>query len=82
MNSPTDGIDLSATLPLVWHLYSKNRINLSENEILEYSKYMYNNIMFHSSGVLFEREVQFTSSQRLSQAFMLNIILLYEMSLK
>ena len=80
INSEGGDIDLSATLPLVWFLQKKNIIQLSEKDILEYSKFMYNNIMFHSSGVFFDTEVQFTSSQRLSQAFMINIILLYQMS--
>lgn len=78
VNSAKAQIDLSATLPLVWFLYSNHYIDLTEQEILDYSKYMRDNIMYFSSGIPFSRTIQTTSSQRLSQAFMLLIILEYQ----
>lgn len=79
VNSSTGTIDLSATLPLVYFLYSNHYIDLSENQILEYSKYMRDNIMCFSSGIPFGwGTLNNTSSQRLSQAFILMIILEYE----
>lgn len=79
VNSSKGIIDLSATLPLVYFLYSNHYIDLSEKQILEYSKYMRDNIMCFSSGIPFGWGTENnTSSQRLSQAFMLMIILEYE----
>lgn len=78
VNSPSGDIALDATLPLLWYLYKEQLVDVSENDILEYSKYMKDGVMYHSSGILKKVPVNNSSSQRLSQAFMLNIINEYQ----
>lgn len=79
INKATDDIDLSATLPLLYYMYTNSLIALTEDELLQLSTFMVDGIMYHSSGVLMNnREYQFASSQRLSQAFMLNLISAYK----
>ncbi len=70
-------IDLSATLPLIYYLHKENIITLEKKQLLFYSQYMEDKIMWHSSGGSFYPggfNVNFGSSQRLSQAFMLKLI--------
>lgn len=68
-------IDLTADLPILYYLYKTGNINLSEKEILQYSSFMHNGIMYHcsnsNSGIV---EYGVTHGpMMLAQAFMLRL---------
>lgn len=67
--------DLSAELPIIWYLKYTGNINLSNREILEYSRFMHDGIMYHCSNSN-EGAVQYGVAHgpmMLAQAFMLKL---------
>ena len=42
--------DLSAELPILYYLYKKQKIELSGNDVLQYSRYMHDGEMYNSSS--------------------------------
>lgn len=70
-------IDLSATLPLLYYLYKKRLLVINRNDLLIYSTYMADGVLWHSSGACRYPGgpyINSGSSQRLSQAFMLKLL--------
>lgn len=70
-------IDFSATAPLLYYMYKNNIYTPTHEELLSYSQYMDNNIMWYSSGACRYAGgpyINSGSSQRLSQAFMLKLL--------
>lgn len=68
--------DLSAELPILYYLYKLGLVKISKQEILEYSKFMHEGIMYNSSssnnGIV--RYGTNIGPNILSQAFMLKLI--------
>lgn len=74
------GRDLSAELPILYYLVSKNQICLSENDLMEYSTMSHQGLMYHSSSsnVGIVRYGTCAGPNVLSQAYMLRLITLYK----
>lgn len=68
--------DLSAELPILYYLYKKQKIELTGNDILQYSKYMHNGEMYNlsSSNTGIIRYGVAYGPYMLSDAFMLKLI--------
>jgi hypothetical protein len=68
--------DLSAELPILYYLYKKQKIELSRNDVLQYSQFMHNGEMYNSSssntGIV--RYGVSYGPNMLSDAFMLKLI--------
>ena len=72
-----DKIDLSATLPIIYYLQKIGEIKLSDNDLLEYSIYMHNGLLYNSSGSQSQMNsgCPFSGPNRISQAFMLKLLI-------
>ena len=75
-----DGGDLSAELPILYYLYKKKLITLSESDILDYSKMSHYGVMYNSSssnvGII--KYGTCIGPNVLTQAYMLRLINEYE----
>lgn len=69
-------MDLSANLPIVYYLVSSGKLSLTEDQILEFSKYSDSGLLYHSSGSTKGKYgySQMSGPNLLSQAFMLKLI--------
>lgn len=66
--------DLSAELPIIYYLFHKGLIKLSEEQVLKYSTMANNGLLYHSSGSVTTTYSNLTGPNILAQAFMLKIL--------
>lgn len=75
-----EGCDLSAELPILYYLYKKNLITLSDSDIVYYSRMCHDGVMYYSSssnvGII--KYGTCLGPNVLSQAYMLRLINEYE----
>lgn len=49
-NCQEPSVDLSATLPILWYFQKKNIYTPTEKELLQFSRYMHDTILYNNSG--------------------------------
>ena len=72
--------DLSAELPIIYYLTKKKIINLTKDEVLNYSLMMHDGVMYNSSSS-YTGIIQYgvpVGPNMLSQAFMIRLLNIYE----
>ena len=77
IDEPRSPRDMCAELPLIYLLYKKGLVQLKKEDLLEYSRFMKDGIIYHSSGVFPYHGGPVTivgSSNRLSQAYLLQLL--------
>ena len=77
LDLPETGIALDAELPLLYFLHKKNKLILHKKDLLKYSQYLQDGVLYHSSGVyhqLYGPCYIVGSSNRLSSAFMIKLL--------
>lgn len=77
IDEPRSPRDMCAELPLIYLLYKKGIIQLKKEDLLEYSRFMKDGIIYHSSGVFPYHGGPVTivgSSNRISQAYLLQLL--------
>jgi rhamnogalacturonyl hydrolase YesR len=72
-----ENVDLSATLPILYYLSHQKVIKLTSNEVLEFSAYAHNGVLYNSSGstMALNRYSEFDGTNPLAQAFMLLLLM-------
>lgn len=75
-----DGIDLTATIPLIYYLRMKGLIELQKEDILKYSQYAHEGIFYNSSGDTrwLNKYSEFKGPQPLTQAYMIRLLSLFK----
>ena len=75
-----ESMHLSATIPIVYYLYSIGMYEPSEEEILLYCKYLHNGVLYHSSGdtKYLNRYNEFLGPYPMAQAVLLMLINIME----
>lgn len=70
------GVDLSATLPCLYYMYNKKLIPFSIKQVLGYSKYMHDGILYNSSGPIrgCNYYSEYFGPNPISQAFMIKLL--------
>ena len=70
------GLDLSATLPCLYYLYSQGIVSYSEKQVLSFSKYMHDGILYNSSGPIrgCNYYSEYFGPNPISQAFMIKLL--------
>lgn len=70
------GMDLSAEIPLLYYMHKKNILKVETNDILQYSKYMHDGLLYNSSSSnngIIRYGINY-GPNTLSQAFIITLI--------